>query len=163
MIARSALVFPWLAPQIPSSQIMPKVSKDFIADGCPATGTGRRSQPQHWPLTLTPPTAPRRRAVLSAVEIDGQPPPLGVSIELTGKLYVSPVAPDGSETPVLQVTSGKRIDKSNPAAPRVETTVQQSENESPTTDLKAEYEKSDEFAYKLPSEALQVLDLQGES
>jgi hypothetical protein len=31
MIAQSALVFPWLAPKIPSTQTMPKVSKDFIA------------------------------------------------------------------------------------------------------------------------------------
>jgi hypothetical protein len=31
MIARSALVFPWPVPQIPSTQIMPNISKDFIA------------------------------------------------------------------------------------------------------------------------------------
>jgi len=41
MIARSALVFPWLAPQIPSMQIMPKVSKDFIADSGPAGSPAR--------------------------------------------------------------------------------------------------------------------------
>jgi predicted RNA-binding Zn-ribbon protein involved in translation (DUF1610 family) len=60
-------------------------------------------------LTLNPPVAPRQRAVLSSVEIDGQPPPLDVLIELTGKLYASPLAQDGAETPVLEVTSGRRV------------------------------------------------------
>ena len=64
-------------------------------------------------LTLTPPLAPRQRAVLSSVEIDGQPPPLGIMIELTGKLYANPLTPDGSETPVLSVTGGKRLDKAS--------------------------------------------------
>jgi hypothetical protein len=59
-------------------------------------------------LTLTPPLAPRQRAVLSSVEIDGQPPPLGVTIELTGKLYANPLTADGNELPVLTVASGKR-------------------------------------------------------
>jgi hypothetical protein len=60
-------------------------------------------------LTLNPPLAPRQRAVISIVEIDGQPPPVGVLMELTGKLYPSPLTPDGGETPILKVASGRRI------------------------------------------------------
>jgi hypothetical protein len=60
-------------------------------------------------LTLTPPVAPRHRIVLSSVEIDGQPPPAGVEIELKGKLFSSPLSPDGLEVPVLSVTSGRRV------------------------------------------------------
>jgi hypothetical protein len=60
-------------------------------------------------LTLTPPVAPRQRAMLSLVEIGGQSPPAGVEIELKGTLFASPLSPGGLELPRLSVTSGKRV------------------------------------------------------
>jgi hypothetical protein len=60
-------------------------------------------------LTVTPPIAPRQRLKLSSVQIVGMPPPTGVTIELKGTLYASPLLPDGSELPRLVVSSGRRI------------------------------------------------------
>ncbi len=62
-------------------------------------------------LTLNPPIAPRQRALLSLVEIEGTPPPAGVRIELQGTLYASDFLPDGTQLPRLKVTRGKRLDR----------------------------------------------------
>lgn len=60
-------------------------------------------------LTVHPPVAPTQRVVLSAAEIEGQAPPSGIKIELSGLLYTNRPLPSGELIPVLVVKSGRRV------------------------------------------------------